>query len=308
MLISCGGFANYRAETHFFDLFVPRYGSPRRRGNRRRLADAWLESQHHARTGLPREPLRQRLLAEGCTAGAFLATIMESLAEAQGCVRWADSTPAHLRYMRRISRELPDARFVHVIRDGRDVALSLAPRGWTRPLPWDRGDSLLVAAWTWEWNVTEGRRLGGAIGNAYREVRFESLVQDPERTIQDLGSFLEEDLDPDRLETSALGSVSKPNTTFKSEEGYFDPVGRWRRIMPPETLDKIERTIGPTLRSFDYDVSQGGSPTLALDIRHRIASGHLRLKQLIKDHSPLARVLVDPGAAVPPQTTPPEEA
>ena len=73
----------------------------------------------------------------------------------------------------------PDARIVHIIRDGRDVALSLDKRGWSRPLPWDKGKSLLAAGIYWEWIVRKGRKYGAMLGSNYMEVRYEELVSDP---------------------------------------------------------------------------------------------------------------------------------
>ena len=306
MLVSCGAFVNYRAETHFFDLFLPRFGSPRSRHNRRRLAEAWLTSTYHLRTGLAIEPIRSRLLREGVTAGDFLRVIMESMAEAQGRTRWADSTPAHLQYMRQINRTLPGARFIHIIRDGRDVALSLAPRGWTRPLPWDRGYDLLSAAWAWEWQVRRGRKIGTTLKAPYTEVRFESLVRTPDRTLGALASFLDIELDLSAL-GGGLGAISRPNTSFDLPgRGRFDPVGRWRGSISPSTLEEIERTIGPTLTATGYEISHTDSTPLRKGLRHRLAIVHRGLKQTAKERTPLARLLVDPLSAAPPREPPDE--
>jgi len=307
LLVSCGKFANYRAETHFFDLFLPRFGSPRSPRNRRRLADAWLGSPYHLRTGLPMEPIRAQLLRCGRTAGDFLGIIMGSTAQAQGRLRWADSTPAHLHHMREIRETLPGAKFIHMIRDGRDVALSLAPRGWTRSLPWDRGDPLLAAAWAWEWHVRRGRRIGRRLKDAYTEVRFESLVRNPQETLTGLTPFLGIELDTSSLDAGGVGSVSRPNTTFdEPTTGRFDPVGRWCRTMSAETLERIELTIGPTLTALGYEVRHTELPPSNLGLRHRLATLHRGLKQEMKERTALGRLLLDPLAAAPPGDFPDE--
>ena len=70
---------------------------------------------------------------------------MGDIAEQQGASRWGECTPEHLLYIDKIKRDIPDAKVIHVIRDGRDVAVSLDRQRWIRPFPWDKKQSLLVA-------------------------------------------------------------------------------------------------------------------------------------------------------------------
>ena len=64
---------------------------------------------------------------------------------------------------------------IHILRDGRDVALSLDKQRWIRPFPWDRDQSLLVAGFYWEWIVNQGRKFGRSLGGDYIEIHFEDL-------------------------------------------------------------------------------------------------------------------------------------
>ncbi len=75
----------------------------------------------------------------------------------QGALRWAETTPAHVLHMQEIVAQIPGALFIHVIRDGRDVAASLEKQGWIRPLPPDRDRPVLAAAAYWDWIVRRGR-------------------------------------------------------------------------------------------------------------------------------------------------------
>ena len=88
-------------------------------------------------------------------------------------------TPEHLLYLKEIKRALPNAKIVHIIRDGRDVALSEVRQNWIRPLPWDRSHALAVSGLYWEWIVRKGREDGKKIAPDYMEVRFEELVDNP---------------------------------------------------------------------------------------------------------------------------------
>src|SRR5437764_1017221 len=102
MLLSAGDFALYRAETHVFDLLVPRYGNLRRLSARTKLVNDWLSTEYFQRTGLDAATLRARLLAECRNGGDFLRIVMQSVADQQGVSRWAECTPEHLLYLQQI--------------------------------------------------------------------------------------------------------------------------------------------------------------------------------------------------------------
>ncbi len=161
--------------------------------------------------------------------------------------------------MLRIANDLPDAVFVHIIRDARDVVLSLDKRGWTRPLPWDKSRSLLAAGVYWEWIVRKGRKNGAALGpQRYMEIRYEQLVQSPRETLTRLGKFIGHDLDYDRIQGSSIGSVKKPLTSFKEDlqQGEFTPVGRWKSKFSPDQLALFEALVGNYLGELGYRLIQ----------------------------------------------------
>jgi Sulfotransferase family len=104
--------------------------------------------------------------------------------QTQGKPLVGDKTPAYVRSIQTLHKLWPSARFVHVIRDGRDVALSMMD--WTKVHPkpgdfttWEQ-DSVSTAAVWWELNVQLGRRAGKSLGpELYYEIRYESLVNHP---------------------------------------------------------------------------------------------------------------------------------
>ena len=111
-------------------------------------------------------------------AGDFLRIVMERTAQKQGVERWADNTPSHVLHIPRIKKTIPNALFIHIVRDGRDVATSLSHLGWPfEPRrPWDRDHGLLISALFWEWMVRKGREGGWQIGSDYLEVRYEAIL------------------------------------------------------------------------------------------------------------------------------------
>ena len=142
MLLSAGNFAVYRAESNVFNQLVPRFRGMRSSADRKELLDVWLRSKLFRVSGLDAREISARIMRDCRSGGDFLRILMQETARQQAVARWADCTPEHILYMEQIKREIPDALFIHIIRDGRDVALSYAKQGWSFPLPWDRHDRL----------------------------------------------------------------------------------------------------------------------------------------------------------------------
>lgn len=288
MLLSAGNFAVYRAESNVYSVLQPRFGNLRSESNRRELLRCWLKSKLFQVSELDAAVMQEKVLRDCTSAGAFLRIFMEEIARAQGVKRWADCTPDHLLYMREIKREIPNALFVHIIRDGRDVALSYAKQGWSYPLPWDKGRQLDVAGLYWEWIVGKGRVCGRKMGNDYCEVHFEDLVQQPREVLRGLSDFVGQELDYDQIQKIGVGSVSQPNSSFDLGR-EFRPVGRWAEQMTREQLAGFEELVGEFLKQAGYQVSTEPKP--GLDAA-RLRSTYLpwfSLRHALKSGTPLGR-------------------
>jgi hypothetical protein len=255
MLQSSGGFAVYLAESNVFNLLLPRFGDLSVRADRERLMDAWLQSKLFRASFLDAQEIRAKVLSECGNGGDFLRIVMQEIARTQGVQRWADNSPEELLHAVAIKKSLPDALFIHMIRDGRDVSLSLdaRPHKWIRPFRWDRQNSLLVTGIFWEWMVHGGRAQGRQLGGDYMEVRFEDLQADPRATLGKIGEFIRHDLDYEHILRVGIGSVSEPNTSFKDDAG--GPVGRWKKKISPEKLAMFEGLVGSTLTDLDYPLA-----------------------------------------------------
>jgi len=193
MLLSSGDFAVYLTEARVFDMLAPRFGDLSVRKNKEQLLSLWLPSEFFRRSGLNAAEFGNQILDYCKSAGDFLRILMENIAEAQRVNRWAECTPLNLHYMSEIKRSFPDALFIHMIRDGRDVALSLEQQGWIRPYVWDRKRRVLVAGLFWEWFVGKGRDSARGVEQDYMEVRFEDLVDRPKATLARIAAFVDHD-------------------------------------------------------------------------------------------------------------------
>ncbi len=215
-LLSSGGFADYRTEPAVFDLLIPKFGDLNKLANRRRLMQVWLRSYQYRISGVRRDQLEARILSECRNGGDFLRIVMDEIAQAQNVDRWAVWGPDNLLHLTAIAKALPDALFIHMIRDGRDVAVSMNKEGWIRPFPWDHERQLLVAALHWKWKVERGRRAGAKVSPRYIEIRFEDLVSTPENTLAHIGRFIGQDLDYSQIRNNPVGTLRNPNSTFRN--------------------------------------------------------------------------------------------
>jgi hypothetical protein len=293
-LLSAGGFAVYHAESNAFNLIGLRFGSLAKRENRRTLLDHWLRSKLFYRSGLTREEIEPKILEQCHNAADFLRILMETIARKQGVERWAESTPLHLLYLPLIKRLIPDALIIHIIRDGRDVAVSLHRIGWIKPLPWDKKRRLLAPALFWRWIVSKGRKYGRSMAEDYMEVHFEDVVQKPRETLARLGAFIDHDLDYDRIQKNAQGTLRDPNSSFRGDgqEKEAHPIGRWKTLLSAAEIAQVESLTGNLLHETGYELASTEDErrrTLPICLMSFLYPIYFDLKILLKTYTPLAR-------------------
>lgn len=295
LLLSAGGFAEFHTQMNVYDVLEPIYGDLSVLRNRRAALEEWLRSKAGRISGLQRSEIERPILDDCHGAGDFLRIVMDAIASKQGANRWIDSTPTNIPHMLRIHRDFPDALFVHIIRDPRDVALSLDKQGWSRPLPWDKDKGLLAAGLYWEWIVREARHLGSTIPNQYIEVKYENLVANPAETLGAIGKFVGEELDYQRIRRRPIGSVKEPLTAFREDlqQGRFSPVGRWKEKFPADQLHEFESLIGAYMQELGYAPAASPSIRSRHRVRRAIYGAFYPLKQWAKLHTPLSRWTVD---------------
>lgn len=301
MLLSSGGFALYRGFLPIYKILIPRFGSMANAANREKILQTWLRSKGFRRSGLDAEQLSARVLSECRNGGDFIRVVMDSVAESQQMQRWAVYDPDNVLHVERVKRDIPNALFVHIIRDGRDIALSLKKMGGFTPFPWDRSqtDSLVATALYWEWMVHKGRTHGQKFPSDYVEIRYEDLITNPNETLGKLGSFLDHDLDYDRIQRAGLGRLSETNSSFREEgaKEKINPLGRWKERLSPAEVRAIEATVGDCLEENGYPLSLPASE-LAPGLRRSLRRSLMRSmypaflggKLWMKLHTPIGRM------------------
>ena len=258
LLLSAGGFAVYRGLLPVYEKLIPHFGNLEKLETRTKAVELFLRSEGFRRSGLNPEEVTAKLLSACRTGGDFLRIVMDEVARTQGATRWAVYNPDNVLRMARIKREIPDALFVHMIRDGRDIALSLSKMGGFTPLPWDRRSRALPAtALYWEWMVRRGQRAGRNLGADYIEVHYEKLVSERDTTLQRLSQFLDHDLDSERIHKAGLGRLTETNSSFRDGRGKIEgsPVNRWKEKLSREEVAGLEALVSECLLELGYGLT-----------------------------------------------------
>jgi sulfotransferase family protein len=228
-----------------------------------------------------------------------LRITLGELARRAGVPRWASYDIDNIMHMAAVKREIPDALFVHVIRDGRDVALSMKKEHGADQLWWARERALYAWALLWQWTVRKGRRCGAKFPADYLEVRYEELVREPEKTLRTVGEFLDHDLDYGHIQKNSVGRVASPNTVWKDESSpeTFHPIGRWKNKLSPPEIAALEALIGDGLADFGYSLSaerRGSAPfDSRLALMRILYPRYFDTKLFVKSKTVLGRLLVN---------------
>jgi hypothetical protein len=298
MLLSAGGFAIYRGSLPVFETLIPRFGSLERRSNRKKLLETWVRSKGFRRTGLDADQLTARVLDDCRSGGDFIRIVMDAVAEAQGVPRWAAYDPDNVLHMERLKASIPNAIFLHIIRDGRDIALSLKKMGGFSPLPWDRSEtkSLVATALYWEWMVRNGRENGSRFPLDYIEIHYEDLITNPRDVLQRVGSFIDHDLDYDRIQSAGLGRLSETNSSFREEVGKekINPLGRWKERLSHTDVAAIESAVGECLEQTGYALSLPAAerePGIGEWGKRELYRNYLNIKMWLKLNTPVGRMV-----------------
>jgi hypothetical protein len=242
-------------------------------------ADLIIDHKRWGDFHLDGEALRARVRGlDPVTAADAIRAFYLTYAEREGKHRYGDKTPGYIKEMNRIQRVLPEARFIHIIRDGRDVSLSHLRMNWG-PETYEESARL------WRNRIRRAQRMARNVDH-YMEVHFEDLVADTEGTLRKVCDFIELEFDPvmldyheraeGRLQEKAreLPRKNRPNQPAEArmeshrlakEPPRSDRVGMWRERMTPEEVAEYEAIAGDMLVKLGYELASEAGEERARD-------------------------------------------
>jgi len=172
--------------------------------------------------------------------------ILQQIAAQTGKSRIGSKYPVFGRHLDLLNRLFPDCRIIHVIRDGRDCAMS------HRHVTWGHQNAC-AAAVHWRKYINVTRNAAQAMPGRYLEIRYEDLISNPETSMAELEQFV-------------TGAPAGPVTTrFMSDAKQLKPekIARWREAMSLRDQAIFDGVAADMLESCGYPLSGMGRPPSA---------------------------------------------
>ena len=244
--------------------------------------------------GLSPEDVGSRLRPR-MQAGEAIGAIFEAYAEKEQKPRWGDKTPVYMRHLPLLERLFPAAQYVHLLRDGRDAALSFLrmPEG-TFTRTWAHPSTVAEFACLWRSEISAARKLGQRVGRSrYLEVRYEDLIARSEDVVRTICEFASLPYEASMLNYAGAVDVSAKPHQQRLLQPLTPGVRDWRTQMSAEDVRAFESIAGNLLEALGYELAGARTPpsrraTLAL-ARYRVTLGAWNAAVSATQRSPLWR-------------------
>lgn len=203
-----------------------------------------------------------RAAAQPRTYGAVFRAVFDHLAARAGKTRWLEKTPQHVFLIGEILRSVPDARFVEIVRDPRDILASKKKRKQsirtaTQLDPAERRVRSLERVYDPFWDALEWRlavRAGQDVRRAHPDrlhtLRYEDLVTQPEPTARAVCDFLGLDFAAEMLDVRWWNTAEGDRSDRKGI--VADALGRWAQTLAPAEVALAQRVAGGPFRRAGY--------------------------------------------------------
>lgn len=229
---------------------LPEFGDLSREDNLTRLL-AEISSHHFVIKGnlLPDPHLVMKL--QPTTYPEVIDAMFSVLAIRDVKPRWGDKTPSYVSEMDVLWKLFPNAKFIHLVRDGRDVALSLKRVSWG-------GNHLPRNAEDWRRKTELAHKMGAMIPGNFLEARYEDLVRDTEAVLRRICAFLGETFEPQMLRHYEGAKDCMPPQSLQWHASSISQVDEqkvyeWKSKMPPTDRVIFEGIAGEALDLFGYE-------------------------------------------------------
>jgi LPS sulfotransferase NodH len=234
-------------ESYFIPQLWDRHGA---RPDRAAILTDLGRLERVSQWGIDIDEVAQRLPAAP-TFVQVIDAVYSAYAESQGKQRYGDKTPLYMQHLDLLPRAFPRAQYVHIVRDGRDAALSFLamtrrPRfNVSRP----RGLADFAAAWRREF--LDARAFGR--DHPYFELRYEDLVADPETHLREVCAFLGLDYEPAMLDYHRDADLDITVDHVLLTRPPVRTARKWREQMASKDVELFEAIAGDVLSALGYE-------------------------------------------------------
>lgn len=221
--------------------------------------------------GVSREEIYAYLADQQPGVQAILMALTKQLMHRASKQRWVEKSPEHLRVIGEVREYFPKAPIIRILRDPRDVALSLIRTPWA---PQDYLDALMY----WRKYDDQSQSFFQTDENCF-SLHYEDLVLDPQRELRQLCAFIGEGFEVEMLNTTAAAArVATAGEPWKNH--VYQPIDEsrtqvWKRELDMDQNRISESLVGDRLAAYGYDCVTPWAktalvyPSLELMLRYR---------------------------------------
>ncbi len=192
----------------------------------------------------------EKMWEKRATLGDITAAVFQQYSLERNKSRWGDKRPYYIRYIAQLVRLYPDARIIHVIRDGRDCVASLKRMPW-----WKK--SAIYSILNWRHAIRMGSDAINIYEDQFMEIRYEDLINEPELHLREICKFLGETYEPAMVNFHLNAEQNIPGykqpwhyKTSKPLSAKF--IGQWQEELSKNEVHSLEWCAGKELTKWNY--------------------------------------------------------
>ena len=227
----------------------------------------------HARTNTGTEFLEQVPLSKVISRareerdhGTIFRIVANFLTRQAGKERWLEKTPTHIYHIDSIVRAVPDALFVEIIRDPRDILASKKTRRqtvWTKRYRLEQRsrkhlEKAFDPLWdslAWKSAIYAGEKARTKYPQSCYTARYEDLVSQPAEVVQRICAFLDLPYDSRMLEIETRNSADWEKSSDTTNGITVHSVGRWQDVLSLSEVALCQQVTNQEMRTYRYKLA-----------------------------------------------------
>lgn len=194
---------------------------------------------------------------------AMFNLVSNHMAQSMGKSRWVEKTPTHIFHIDDVVKNVPDVRFVEIVRDPRDVLASKKTRRldvWKSEKysanrlkkHWEKAFDPMWDSLSWKSAVHAGQQARDKYPNRTLLINYEDLAEKPEQKVREVCDFLNMKFEPEMLNITVRNSA-EDNAGEENQTGIVTTsIGRWRKTLSLAEVGVCQLQVGKDMKELGY--------------------------------------------------------
>ena len=180
----------------------------------------------------------------------FINNLFMSYAESEGKIRWGDKTPSLFREVDLLYQLFPEAKFIHIVRDGRDVFDSRRRMDSTK-----NNSAVMAIEWCYKIHKIEKFFESLPPSNKYT-LRYEDLLTNPEETLKNICEFMQVEYEPQMMDFYKKSKyyVGSHHSKLIFKPIISDNLQKWKNNLSGKEIKVLNLLAKRYLKKYGYEV------------------------------------------------------